>query len=60
MCYDDGSIPAPPGGLSLICPNAPENHIDCNGDDYFNVSAPAGSYLATHWNVAKSLFLTGG
>jgi hypothetical protein len=59
MCYDDGSIPDPPGRLRVTCPHAPENHIDCNGDDYFNVSAPAGSYLATHWNVANSLFLGG-
>lgn len=58
MCYDDGGIPNPPGGLVKVCSGAPENQIDCGGDDYFNVNPPAGSYLATHWNVADSLYLT--
>ena len=57
MCYDDGGIPNPPGGLVKSCPGAPENQIDCNGDDYFNTNPPAGSYLATHWNVATSQYL---
>jgi hypothetical protein len=60
MCYDDGGIPNPPGRLALRCPGAEENTIDCNGDDYFNVSPAPGSYLATHWNVANSLYLTRG
>jgi hypothetical protein len=57
MCYDDGGIPNPPGGLVKVCPGAPENQIDCLGDDYFNTSPPSGSYLATHWNVANSAYL---
>lgn len=60
MCYDDGGIPSPPGALVKKCPGAPENQIDCNHDDYFNVSPPANSYLATHWNVAYSLYLIDG
>ncbi|WP_328614010.1 ricin-type beta-trefoil lectin domain protein [Amycolatopsis sp. NBC_00355] len=57
MCYDDGGIPNPPGGLVKVCPGAPENQIDCGGDDYFNTNPPAGGYLATHWNVANSAYL---
>lgn len=60
LCYDDGGLPA--GGLKVRCPAAKGddlgmNQIDCNGDDYFNTDPPAGSYLATHWNVADSDFL---
>ncbi|TDV57854.1 ricin-type beta-trefoil lectin domain protein [Actinophytocola oryzae] len=59
MCYDDGGLPNPPGGLVKVCPGAPENQIDCGNDDYFHLNPPAGSYLATHWNVANSQYLTG-
>ncbi|GAB3447043.1 ricin-type beta-trefoil lectin domain protein [Actinophytocola sediminis] len=59
MCYNDGGIPNPPGDLVKVCPGAPENQIDCNNDDYFHLTPPAGSYLASHWNVANSLYLTG-
>jgi hypothetical protein len=58
MCYDDGGLPNPPGGLVKVCAGAPENQIDCNNDDYFDVTPTAGSYLATHWNVANSQYLT--
>jgi len=58
MCYDDGGVPNPPGGMENVC-GGDENQIDCNKDDYFNVNPPAGSYLATHWNVARNKFLIG-
>ncbi|NUT96042.1 MAG: hydrolase [Saccharothrix sp.] len=56
LCYDDGGLPA--GGLKVECPSADENIVDCNNDDYFNTAPAAGTYLAGHWNVANSQFLT--
>jgi hypothetical protein len=65
MCYDDdysadgfvGShgelVP-----LTYICPKAHERLLDCNHDDYFSTSASPDSWLAQHWNVADSSFLT--
>jgi hypothetical protein len=57
MCYSDG-----PGVVtSVVCPAylPAESLLDCNNDDYFSTDAPPGSYLAEHWNVASSRFLTG-
>jgi hypothetical protein len=57
MCYGDGSGVA----MRQICPTSHENLFDCNHDDYFFAGTPsAGNYLATHWNVANSVFLAGG
>jgi len=56
MCYDDGS----PGFVAhQTCPLADEALFDCNHDDYFNPSPPPSSYLATHWDTARSDFLAG-
>lgn len=53
MCYSDTS------GLSMYtkCPGMPSWNVDCNHDDYFNVSPAPNTYLATHWNTANSSFL---
>jgi hypothetical protein len=65
MCYDDDgvvdgmvqvanrSVP-----LTSSCPAPHERLLDCNHDDYFHTDPPPSSYLAGHWNVAQSSFLT--
>jgi hypothetical protein len=54
MCYNDGT--AGSQLLRSVCAAAAEL-IDCNADDYFSPSPPAGSYLSTHWNAYNSTFL---
>jgi hypothetical protein len=53
MCYDDGSRIA----MLSVCAADQEQLLDCNGDDYFNTAPAAGSFLADHWNTARSSFL---
>ena len=53
MCYEDGSALF----LSEACASEEEALFDCDDDDYFNPAPPPGSYLATHWNTARSSFL---
>jgi hypothetical protein len=58
MCYteDFGAAHA----MQYDCPRvggAIPQAYDCGRDDYFNPAPPAGSYLATHWNVYDSAFL---
>jgi len=56
MCYDDDS------GIAMqnYCPTGSgtiDESYDCGKDDYFAPAPPAGSYLATHWNVYNSAFM---
>lgn len=54
MCYSDAPYyPA----MQQLCPADQAERLDCNHDDYYHTNPPAGSYLATHWNVANSEFL---
>jgi len=57
MCGADGPDHPP----VIVCADpALELRLDCNHDDYYSTNPPAGSYLATHWNVATSSFLVQG
>jgi len=53
MCYNDGSGVA----MQFFCSTSWEGLLDCRGDDYFNPTPQAGSYLAGHWNLYSSAFL---
>jgi hypothetical protein len=56
MCYDDGSGPG--YELEFPCEDVAHNErLDCNHDDYFSTNPNAGTYLATHWNIANSDWL---
>lgn len=54
-CWQPGDFlcnaPAPSGAIVLSC--SPRK-VDCKNDDYFHPEPPAGSYLATHWNLASA------
>lgn len=60
MCTDDGSLPAGQALVNLCSSDAgrPVHYYDCKKDTYFNPNPAPGSYLATHWNIANSLFMT--
>ncbi|WP_241977704.1 Ig-like domain-containing protein [Cryobacterium sp. TMS1-13-1] len=59
MCYDDGGPHFAAGGtLTFTCPGT-DWAIDCHDEDYyFPGTPPASNYLATHWNTARSGFLS--
>ena len=54
MCYDDGTSRS---AQRSVCGTETRGLLDCRNDDYFSTSTPAGSYLQTHWNIARSAFL---
>lgn len=58
MCYSDSpNFPA----MQIKCADtAHDDRLDCNHDDYYSTAPPAGSYLATHFNVADNVFLEAG
>ena len=65
LCYDDDGVldglvwaQGRQVPLRSVCGLAHERLLDCGHDDYFHTDPPAESYLATHWNVAASSFLT--
>lgn len=55
MCHSDR--PHYPR-VDYVCPISHFLLLDCNDDDYFHTNPEPGSYLATQWNVANSLFLS--
>jgi hypothetical protein len=53
MCYDDGSGTP----MRTACAAAQEQLLDCGHEDYFNTRPAPSSFLARHWNTARSSFL---
>jgi hypothetical protein len=65
MCYDDDSTADGYVGshgqlvpLAYVCRKSHERLLDCGGDDYFSTNPDPNGWLAQHWNVANSSFLT--
>jgi hypothetical protein len=57
MCYADG----PDVVVTYPCSDQAHSDIfDCGHDDYFDTAPAAGSYLADHWNTARSDWVIGG
>jgi hypothetical protein len=60
MCYDDGSgrkMTYRCGKAGAGPSNPYDRLLDCGMNTYFNPKPKADSYLATHWNIAKSSYL---
>lgn len=55
MCYDDRTARST---QRSVCAEDQQLRLDCRNDDYFSTAAPRGSYLQTHWNTARSSFLS--
>ncbi len=58
MCYSDQ--PYKPK-MQILCDDGRQDfRLDCNNDDYFAANPRPGSYLDTHWNMARSVFFADG
>lgn len=58
MCYSDS--PYKPK-MQILCEDGHQDfRLDCGNDDYFAANPKPGSYLATHWNMARSVFFADG
>ena len=58
MCYSDE--PYEPRMRYVCQDGAQDFRLDCGNDDYFAANPRPGSYLARHWNTARSRYLTEG
>jgi hypothetical protein len=61
MCYNDGGPYFTTGALVSVCPDLSSAGMyvfDCGGDDYYNAAPTPSTYIADHWNVAESRWLT--
>jgi len=60
-CSDEWDLMCYGSDTRVACADKDNDRLlDCNKDDYFNTNPPAGSYLATHWNIANSAWLIKG
>ena len=57
MCYQDG-LGTPTSKFYQRCTRTYPERFDCGVDDYFNPYPKSGTYLATHWNTARNVFLS--
>lgn len=57
MCYEDHDGYETWVACSDYSWDDEREAMDCNKDDYFNPNPKPGSYLATHWNTANSVFM---
>ncbi len=53
-CTDGSELVCYGGNPPVKCSNEYWQRFDCNNDDYFHPNPPAGSYLATKWNIGAS------
>ena len=60
MCINDGGPYYQQGGRMAFCNDGQTlaDEWDCGRDDYYNPDPSPGSYLATHWNLYHSAFLS--